>query len=105
MATLNTWQKISRIIPGLPFGTGQDGAIDISANTTQSLTVKSCSGTLGATSLTIASAGFTNNDIVVIHQSRGTAQVGDWEINKISSGAGTTTLTLSYPLSYTYSDD
>src|SRR3990167_845309 len=101
MATLNSWQKLTRVLGSSPFGDGRDGALTISGNTTQSLTVKSCSGSSGGTTLTLASAGFTNADVVIIHQSRGTG-VGQWEVNSIASGGGTATLTVSQALQYTY---
>ena len=103
MANLNSWQKLTRVIPGRPFGDGRDGNVTISGNTTQSLTVKSCSGSATSSTLTIGSSGFTNGDVVLIHQSRGTG-VGQWEINTISSGGGSTTLTMQTALQYTYTD-
>lgn len=97
-------QLISRFLPGRPFGDGRDGALSIGSNTQQSVTARSCSGTSGSTSLSLASSGFTNGDIVLIHQVRGTG-AGQWEINMVSSGGGTTTLTLNKVLSYTFTDD
>ncbi len=103
MSTLNSWQKLTRVLPSQPFGNGVDGATTISSNTTQSTTTQSCSGSSGSSTLTIASGAFTNGDIVLIHQSRGTG-VGQWEINRISSGGGTTSLTMQATLQYTYTD-
>ena len=104
MAVLNSWQKITRVLPGMPFGSGVDGALTISSNTTQSVANASCSGSSGSATLTLGAAStFSNNDVVMIHQTRGT-NVGQWEINRISSGGGTTTLTLSKNLQYTYTD-
>ena len=103
MAALNSFQKITRVLPGMPFGSGADGALTISSNTTQSLTIKSCSGSSGSTTLTIASGDFTNGDVVIIHQTRGTG-AGQWEVNRVSSGGGTTSLTLQVALNYTYTD-
>lgn len=63
-----------------------------------------CSGTSGTKSLTLAAAGsFANGDLVLIHQSRGTG-VGAWELNKIASGAGGTSLTMVHDLMNTYAD-
>lgn len=63
-----------------------------------------CSGTSGTTSLTLAAAGsFSNGDLVLIHQTRGTG-VGAWELNKITSGAGGTSLTMAHALTNTYTD-
>lgn len=98
---LNAYQLISRVLPGRPFGDGRDGALTISSNTTQSLTARQCSGTAGTTSLSLASSGFTNGDVVLIHQARGT-NAGSWEINMIVSGGGSTSLTLAQNLQTTY---
>jgi len=78
------------------FGNGHDGSPAVSGTRN---TYASCTGSSGATSLTTslsASAG----DIILIHQSRGTG-AGQWEINYVKADAGST-LTLAYPLSYTY---
>jgi len=63
-----------------------------------------CSGTISTTTLTLAAAGtFANGDLVLIHQTRGTG-AGNWELNKITSGGGTTTLTMAYTLENAYTD-
>ena len=95
--------KLTYALPGSPFGDGRDGTLTISADTTQSVTNKSCSGTSGSSTLTLASSGFSNYDVVLIHQSRGTG-VGQWQYAKVVSGGGTTTLTLAKPLVYTFTD-
>lgn len=101
MAALNAWQRIDRVIQGRPFGDGSTGAY--TSGTIPSLTNRSCSGTATSTTLTIASNGYTDGDIILIHQTRGTG-AGQWEINKIVSGGGTTSLTLQEALQYTYTD-
>lgn len=101
MAVLNAWQKIDRVLPGKPFGDGVDG--DYSSGTIPTITYRSCSGSSGSTTLTLGSPGFSNGDIILIHQTRGTG-AGQWEINKIVSGGGTASLTLQYQLQYTYTD-
>ena len=80
------------------FGDGSDGSsYSVPAN-------EGCSGTSGTTSVTLATAGaFANDDLVIIHQTRGTG-VGTWELNKIVSGGGTTSLTMKYDLMNTYTD-
>lgn len=80
------------------FGSGADGSsYVVPAN-------EGCSGTSESTSLTLAAAGsFSNGDLVLIHQSRGTG-AGNWELNKIISGAGTTSITLAHSLQNTYTD-
>ena len=79
------------------FGDGHDGSSYVApANT-------GCSGTSGATTLTLESASsFANNDLILIHQSRGTHN--SWELNKIISGGGSTTLTLEGQLQNTYTN-
>lgn len=63
-----------------------------------------CSGSSGGTSLTIdAASTFANGDLVLIHQTRGTG-VGAWELNKIASGGGTTSLVMVHNLQNTYTD-
>jgi hypothetical protein len=85
------------------FGYGKDGAKTVSASTTYDGVRRSCSGSAASTTLTLGALGFSNNDLVMIHQTRGTG-AGSWELNRITSGGGTTTLTLAYPLTNTYTD-
>ena len=84
------------------FGNGSDGALTISGNTTESPTDSSCSGTSGTTSLSATNASFAANQIILIHQSRGTG-AGAWELNVISSYVAGT-ITTTYALSNTYTD-
>lgn len=98
MAILNDWQKVSRVIPGKPFGDGADGDATISATPNTRTTA---AGNSGSTTLTLDSAILSNGDLVLIHQTRGTG-VGQWEINQVLSGGGTTSITLKKPLQYTY---
>jgi large repetitive protein len=97
---LNAWQKISRVLPGRPFGNGSTD-LTISSNTTQSLTATTAIASINSTSLTAGSTAFANNDVVVIHQARGTG-FGQWEINMVASGGGTTSLTLKEQTKYAY---
>lgn len=85
------------------FGDGSDGDLTISSNTTFSAPNESCSGTAGATTLTVGAASFSNGDLILIHQSRGTG-AGNWELSKVVSGGGTTTLTLESALINGYTD-
>lgn len=86
------------------YGKGTDGDLVISSNTSFAAAIAGCSGTNGSTALTLDLAStFANGDLVAILQMRGTG-VGVWELNKISSGGGTTSLTLAYPLQNTYTD-
>lgn len=101
MAVLNAWQLPSRVI-STDVGDGSDGALTISANTTEAPIDSSCSGTSGTTSLSATNASFAAGQVILIHQTRGTG-VGQWEINKISSyTAGT--ITTSVALNYSYTD-
>jgi hypothetical protein len=86
------------------YGDGSDGVKTVSSNVDYDGANAGCSGTAAATALTLdAASTFVNGDLVLIHQSRGTG-VGSWELNKIASGGGTTSLTLAYPLENTYTD-
>jgi hypothetical protein len=85
----------------MPFGSGTDGAY--SSATIPTLVKLSCSGTAASTALTVSSTTFANGDVLLLHQSRGTG-VGQWEINRVLSGGGTTSLTLQVALKYTYTD-
>lgn len=96
---LNQWQKISRALAGLPFGSGADG--NYSSGTIPTMTYRNCSGSAEGYSLTLGALGYSNGDTLLIHQSRGTG-VGQWEINRISTGGGTASLTLTNKLQYTY---
>lgn len=106
MSQLNSWQKIARVQPNRPFGDGRDGNWTPSSGT-QSYTAKSISGTAssGQKVVSLTSSGFTNGDLVLIHQTSGTGANGSWEINRISSGGGTSSLTMQENLYYTYTDN
>jgi len=101
MAILNDSQKLSWVSPNQPFGTGADGAY--SSATIPTLTKDSCSGTSGNATLTTTGSTFANGDVLLLHQTRGTS-VGVWEIAKVLSGGGTTSLTLTKNKVNTYTD-
>lgn len=101
MANLAEYQKLTRVLPGQPSGNGADGVY--SSATIPTLTKDSCSGTATSTTLTTTGSTFANGDVLLIHQVRGTG-VGQWEINKVVSGGGTTTLTLQQANHYTFTD-
>ena len=83
------------------FGDGRDGALTISANTTDSPIDSTCSGASGTYTLSASNAGFAPGQAILIHQTRG-VNSGNWMINKITAySAGT--ITLSEPLNATYS--
>lgn len=85
------------------FGSGVDGNLTISADTTDAPIDSACSGTSGTTSLTATNASFAAGQLVMIHQTRGTG-AGNWELNRISSyTAGTITLTHNLMNTYTNS--
>jgi len=84
------------------FGNGSDGALTISSNVTDSSANDTITGTSGSTSATFGTGtGFANGNLVLIHQTQGTGAT-NWELNKILSGGGTTSVTLAYPLINTY---
>jgi len=84
------------------FGDGGDGALTISSNTTEAPIDSSCSGTSGAYTLSATNASFAADQIILIHQSRGTG-AGTWQRNKIVSYVAGT-ITLEDALNATYTD-
>lgn len=86
-------------MPGKPWGDGRDGNATVSSDPNTRATA---SGTANASALTIGSAILSDGDVFVIHQTRGTANVGKWEINKVASGGGTTSITCQKALANTY---
>lgn len=82
------------------WGTGVDGALTISANTTEAPIDSACTGTAADKSLTATNASFSTGQLLLIHQTQGTG-AGNWELNKISSYVSGT-ITLTYPLMNTY---
>jgi len=98
MAVLNKWQRIDRVISGKPFGNGSAGDVTISSDPNTRATII---GTATLTSGTAGSTAFANSDVVVLHQAYGTG-AGQWEINRVVSGGGTTSLVFSKALNYTY---
>lgn len=82
------------------FGTGADGALSISSDTTDAPIDSACTGTSGATTLSATNASFAANQIVLIHQTKGT-NAGQYEKRKISSYVAGT-ITLTEPLTNTY---
>lgn len=88
------------------FGNGSDGSITISSNTTISYAKAGMTGTASTKSVSLDSASsFTNGMIVAIFQVRASSGSGNWELNKIRSGGGTTSLTMYHDLMNTYTDN
>jgi len=92
---------LTRVLPDLPFGRGIDG--DYNSSTIPTMTYQSCSGTSGSKTLNLGASDYSNGDVLLIIQMRGSG-AGQWELNQISSGGGTSTLTLAKNLQYTYTD-
>lgn len=84
------------------YGLGSESPLTISGNTTDAPIDSACTGTSGTTSLSATNVNFAAGQPLLIHQSSGnTANIGNWELNKIQSyTAGT--ITLSYSLIYSY---
>lgn len=108
MVLMSKWNENSNqrsfrfLISGITgyFGAGTDGSLTISADTTDAPIDSACSGTAGAYTLTATNASFAANQIVLIHQSRG-SNAGTWQRNTIVSyTAGT--ITLQNALNATY---
>lgn len=98
MANLYAWQKIDYVIPGRPFGDGVDGPITISGDPNTRTTV---TGTDTQSTSTLGSAILSNGDLVKLVQTQGTG-AGNWQYNMVLSGGGTTSITWSKPLHYTF---
>lgn len=98
MANLNAWQKIDRVVPGKPFGDGADGSATVSTDPNIRATI---TGTATQTTGTAGSSAFANGDLVILHQTQGTG-AGQWEVNKVASGGGSTSLTFQVAHNYTY---
>lgn len=83
------------------FGSGSDGALTISSNTTEAPIDSACTGTFGSQSLSATNASFATGDVVLIHQTQGTG-AGLYERNEILSyTAGTITLVNGLSRTYT----
>lgn len=82
------------------FGDGSDGALTISADTTEAPIDSACSGTINTTTLTATNASFAAGQIILIHQTQGTG-AGTWQRNKIT-GYTAGTISLDQPLNATY---
>jgi hypothetical protein len=90
----------SRWIDG--FGDGSSD-VTISASATASAANATCTGNAASKTLTLGDAStFADNDFVIIHQTQKATGAGVYELNKIVSGATTTTLTMKYDLMNTY---
>jgi len=82
------------------FGDGSDGALTISSDTTEAPIDSSAVGISGAYTLTATNVSFAANQIVLIHQTRGSG-AGTWQRNTISAyTAGTITLQNALNFSY-----
>ena len=82
------------------FGDGSDGALTISADTTDAPIDSVCSGTSGSSTLTATNVSFAVGQIIYIHQTRGTG-AGTWQRNKIQ-GYTAGTITTVDALNYSY---
>lgn len=93
--------KLDIITTSASFGSGTDGPLTISVDTTDAPIDSACTGTAGAYTLSATNASFAAGQIVLIHQSQGT-NAGQWEKGTIQSyTAGTITLTNQLSGSYT----
>jgi hypothetical protein len=90
-------QQIYTVLPGQPFGRGTSTDTISSDSFERSY----CSGSAGSAVLTVGSSNFNNGDLLFITQSKGTG-AGAWEIAKVLTGGGGTTLTLDRNLANTY---
>lgn len=88
------------------YGTASAGNVTISSSAGFASPTTTCTGTISTTAMSVGSgSGFSNGDLLLIHQTQDTSgnlYGGNWELNKISSGGGTTSWTLAYSLTHTY---
>lgn len=89
-------QQIYDVLPGQPFGRGQN-TLNI---TSDDIARAYCAGSSGSYSLSVGSkqGTFVNGDLILIHQTRHGTDADNWQLNLIVSGAGTSTFTLLFPL-------
>lgn len=94
--------KLSIASTAASFGSGTDGALTISTNTTEAPIDANFSASAGATSFTISNVtgSFAAGQRVLLHQTRG-ANVGKYEVREILSVVSTT-VTLTETISNTY---
>jgi hypothetical protein len=88
------------------FGDGRNGNLTVTSGQTLTLntTFANITGSAGSTTATVSSStNFSIGDLVLIHQTQGTSDVGKWEYNFIASISGTT-WTLARALMNTYSN-
>lgn len=88
------------------FGRHIEGDVTISSNTTLSPANAGLSATANSGQKNVgvdSASSFANGQLVVIHQSRGSG-VGNWELNRIASGGGTTSLVMEMDLINTYTE-
>ena len=98
MSNLNQYQKLDWAVPGKPFGTGGDGSTTI---TTDPCTRATVTGGAGGYTSTIGATILTNGDAVLLHQTQYTG-AGHWEFARVASGGGTTSITWTRHLNYSY---
>lgn len=85
-------------------GSGKDGDLNVSSGVAYSGAIAGGSGASGQKNfVTDTASSFQDGDLVLIHQTRG-AGAGNWELNKIASGGGSTTLVMTDDLENTYTD-
>lgn len=82
------------------FGSGTDGSLTISSNTTEAPIDSAATGTAGSYTLSATNASFASGQAILIHQTMGT-NAGQWERNTIT-GYTAGTITLQSPLVGTY---
>jgi len=91
------WRSDDTIAWTHQFGDGHDGS------TYAAPALTGCAGTIATKTLSLEAAStFANGDLIIIHQTRGTHNL--WQLNKIISGGGSTTLTLESDLTNTYTN-
>ncbi len=98
MGILYSWQKLTRVMPKYPLGDGSNGDATYSSDPNTRTTA---TGSSGSASLSIGSAILSDGDVFIVHQTQGTG-AGQYEVEKVLSGGGTTSITCTKTLHYNY---
>ena len=85
------------------FGDGRDGdLVVLPGQTITPNTARAAISASGTSATTSNSSGFSAGDVVLIHQTQGTDNVGRWEFNTIAAINSANSWTMARPLMYQY---
>ena len=85
------------------FGDGRNGDLTVPGGTTLPIdTTSTAVWASETTAIPASSTGFDVGDLVLFHQTQGTATVGRWEFSRITAISSANAWTLDVPLTYAY---